>query len=203
MSNSMLPQYSTVLFTDVWDDVTEFVADYKNNGIPYQYSYEKDGTSVTVQTVSDPNIQTLFYLLYAKYGNNPIANRDITQFKYKVFSLIYQYGPDWQKKLEVQYKLRGLTEDDLLKGSFAMYNAAVNPSTEPTVAATTELNYINQQNTTRLTRGLLEGYNMLLGLLENDVTEEFVKRFNICFKKFVSSERPLIYVSEEDEDDGN
>ena len=199
----MLPQYSTVLFTDVWDDVTEFVADYKNNGIPYQYSYEKDGTSVTVQTVSDPNIQTLFYLLYAKYGNNPIANRDITQFKYKVFSLIYQYGPDWQKKLEVQYKLRGLTEDDLLKGSFAMYNAAVNPSTEPTVAATTELNYINQQNTTRLTRGLLEGYNMLLGLLENDVTEEFVKRFNICFKKFVSSERPLIYVSEEDEDDGN
>ena len=203
MSNSMLPQYSTVLFTDVWDDVTEFVADYKNNGIPYQYSYLNNGSTVTVQTVSDTNIQTLFYLLYAKYGNNPIANRDITQFKYKVFSLIYQYGPDWQKKLEVQYKLRGLTEDDLLKGSFAMYNAAVNPSTEPTVAATTELNYINQQNTTRLTRGLLEGYNMLLGLLENDVTEEFVKRFNICFKKFVSSERPLIYVSEEDEDDGN
>ena len=199
----MLPQYSTVLFTDVWDDVTEFVADYKNNGIPYQYSYLNNGSTVTVQTVSDTNIQTLFYLLYAKYGNNPIANRDITQFKYKVFSLIYQYGPDWQKKLEVQYKLRGLTEDDLLKGSFAMYNAAVNPSTEPTVAATTELNYINQQNTTRLTRGLLEGYNMLLGLLENDVTEEFVKRFNICFKKFVSSERPLIYVSEEDEDDGN
>lgn len=203
MSNSMLPQYSTVLFTDVWDDVTEFVADYKNNGIPYQYSYLNNGSTVTVQTVSDTNIQTLFYLLYAKYGNNPIANRDITQFKYKVFSLIYQYGPDWQKKLEVQYKLRGLTEDDLLKGSFAMYNAAVNPSTEPTVASNTELNYINQQNTTRLTRGLLEGYNMLLGLLENDVTEEFVKRFNICFKKFVSSERPLIYVSEEDEDDGN
>lgn len=203
MSNRMFPQYSTMLFTDVWDTVEDFVQDYKNNGIPYQYSYVKDGDTVTVQTVSDVNIQTLFYLLYAKYGNSPLANRDVTQFKYKVFSIIYQYGPDWQKKLELQYKLRGLTEAEILKGSRAIYNAAVNPSTEPSTASNEELTYINQQNTTHLNRGLLEGYDMLLGMLETDVTESFLQRFNNCFKKFVSSERPLIYVTEEDEEDGD
>ena len=43
---------------------------------------------------------------------------------------------------------------------------------------------------------------MLIDLLNTDVTEDFIKKFNVCFKKFVTPERPLIYV-EEDEDDGN
>lgn len=83
--SKMLPQYSTVLFCDIYSDVDEFIADYKNtstdfeNGIP--------------PMISDTNATTLFYLLYGRYGNNPIANRDITQFKYKLFSVIYQYGP--------------------------------------------------------------------------------------------------------------
>lgn len=97
--------YDTVLMTDVWESSAEFLKDYKHVGIP--------------TTISDPNATTLFYLLYAKYGNNPIANYDITQFKYKVFSVIFQHGPTWEKKLAVQETLRGLQLSDLLDdGSF-------------------------------------------------------------------------------------
>lgn len=92
--------YSTILMTDIWESAQEFIQDYTHVGIP--------------TTISVANATTLFYLLYAKYGNNPIANYDITQFKYKMFSVIWQYGPTWEKRLSVQETLRGLQLDDLL-----------------------------------------------------------------------------------------
>ena len=92
--------YTTVLMTDVWESAQELIQDYTHVGIP--------------TTISIENATTLFYLLYAKYGNNPIANYDITQFKYKMFSVIWQYGPTWEKKLSIQETLRGLQLNDLL-----------------------------------------------------------------------------------------
>lgn len=105
MSN-MIPRYDTKLFTEIWDEADEFIYDYKHAGIP--------------TTISDSNATTLYYLLYARYGNNPIANYDENQFKYKVLSIIYQYGPTWEKRLSVQNTLRGLQLSDLIDdGSFS------------------------------------------------------------------------------------
>ena len=191
--SSMIPQYSTDIFTDIYPDAETFVSDYKNNGIPYKIN--------NVQTLSDTNINTVYYLLYARYGNSPLANRDITQFKYKLFSIIFQYGPAWQKELEVQRKIMNLSEDDIRLGSKAIYNQALNPQTEPSTAALSELTYINQQNTTNYKKSPLEGYAILMELLKKDVTEEFINKFGRCFKKFVSNERPIIYVTEEEEDE--
>lgn len=195
--SSMIPQYSTNIFTDIYPDATTFISDYKNVGIPYQYTV---GTT-TYQTLTDTNVEALFYLLYARYGNSPLANRDITQFKYKLFSTIFQYGPAWQKELEVQRKIMNLSEDDIRLGSKAIYNQALNPQTEPSTAALSELTYINQQNTTNYKKSPLEGYAILMELLKKDVTEEFINKFGRCFKKFVSNERPIIYVTEEEEDE--
>ena len=192
MSNSMIPQYSTLLFTQVWDNAEDFVSEYKSSGI-----YDSHNC------ITDDSAEKLFYLLYARYGNSPLANRDVTQFKYKMFSVIFQYGPNWEKELSVQYALRGLTEDQLREGAEAIHNQAQNPSSAPATDAYSPLTYINAQNATKYKKSKAEAYALLLGLLKKDVTEEFLKRFNICFKKFVSSEHPLIYVSEVDEDDGD
>jgi hypothetical protein len=188
MSNSMLPQYSTVLFTDVWDDVSEFLSDYSSIGIP---------TTIA----SDTSATTLFYLLYAKYGNTPIANNDITQFKYKIFSIIFQYGPTWEKKLNIQETIRGLQEADLMAGSKAVYNTALNPSTAPSTGSLDELTYINSQNTTNLKRSKLEAYGMLWEMLDDSLTAKFIEKFAVCFKKFVYPEKPLLYVSEDEEEE--
>lgn len=96
----MIPQYDTKLFTQIWDNATDFVADYQDVGIPV--------------TISTTNATTLFYLLYARYGNSPIANYDEEQFKYKIFSVIFQYGPTWEKRLEVQKTLRDMQLSDLI-----------------------------------------------------------------------------------------
>lgn len=96
----MIPQYDTKLFTQIWDNAADFVADYQTVGIP--------------TTISTTNATTLFYLLYARYGNSPIANYDEEQFKYKIFSVIFQYGPTWEKRLEVQKTLRDMQLSDLI-----------------------------------------------------------------------------------------
>jgi len=101
MSNvRMIPQYDTKLFTEVFDDAGTFVYYYKNIGIP--------------TTISDANARTLYYLLYARYGNSPIANYDEEQFKYKIFSVVFQYGPTWEKRLSVQQTLRDMQLSDLI-----------------------------------------------------------------------------------------
>lgn len=184
--NSMLPQYSTVLFNDVWDDVDNFLDDYTDAGIP--------------ATISIQSATTLFYLLYARFGNNPIANNDINQWKYKIFSTIFQYGPSWEKRLDIQSKLRALSDDEILKGSKAIYNTALNPDQAPSTATLEELNYINSQNTTNYKKSKMDAYTQLWDLLATDVTEEFLNQFKKCFKVFVSNEKPLIFVSEDEED---
>ena len=186
MSNTMLPQYSTVLFSDVWDNVNDFLSDYADVGIP--------------TTISTQSATTLFYLLYGRFGNNPIANNDITQWKYKMFSVIFQYGPSWEKRLDIQSKLRNLSEDEIMKGAKAIYNTALNDSTAPSTASLEELNYINSQNTTNYKKSKMDAYTQLWNLIETDVTEEFLSQFKKCFKVFVSNEKPIIYVDEEDED---
>lgn len=187
MSNAYrFPEYDTKLFTEIWEEATDFLDDYENAGIP--------------KTISVTNATTLYYLLYAKYGNNPIANRDINQFKYKVLSIIFEYGPTWEKRLDIQSKLRNLTEDELIRGAKAIYNSALNPSQAPSTATLEELEYINAQNTTNYKKSKMEAYAQLWELLNTDVTSAFVGKFKVCFKQFVRPEKPLIYVSEIEED---
>ena len=116
----MLPQYDTKLMTDVWSKATDFVTDYQNIGIP---------TTISVQ-----NATTLYYLLYARYGNTPIANYDENQWKYKIFSIIFQYGPTWEKRLDIQNTLRGLQISDLVdNGSLReLFNHSASESSSKT-----------------------------------------------------------------------
>lgn len=181
------PQYSTILFIEVFEDLNSFK-------VALSESLFNDKIDV-----SDSNIELVFALLYAKYGNNPIANNDVNQFKNKLFSVLFSYGPTWQKRLEIQKQLRSLTEDDILKGSKAIYNNALNPDGSPGTQSLEELPRINSQNTTNYKKSKMDAYAQLWELLETDVTTEFVNRFKICFKTFVKPERPLLYY-EGDED---
>lgn len=190
ITNEMFPQYSTVLFTDVWDDVDTFKADLAES--PF---------AGCVSTSEPDNVSLVFYLLYARYGNNPIANFDTNQWKFKIFSVLFQYGPTWEKRLDIQDKLRNLSEDDIIKGSKSIFNHAFNPSTAPSTSSLDELSYINDQSTSNYKKSKMDAYMQLWELLDNDVTEDFIKKFRPCFKTFVSSERPLLYATDIDDDE--
>lgn len=133
----MFPQYDTKLMTEVWSQASEFLTDYQNAGIP---------TTISVQ-----NATTLYYLLYARYGNTPIANYDENQWKYKMFSIIFQYGPTWEKRLDVQKTLRDLQISDLVDNG--SYHELFNHSASESSSKTGSDNNTRTLNTTEKNTG--------------------------------------------------
>ena len=180
--SSLYGNYRTRKFTDIYPDVTTFTNDYNNIGIP--------------TTITSENISTLYYLLYAKYGNSHIANSDETQFKYKLFGTVFSYGPTWEKRLDMQNELRTMSDDDLIKGSKQIVNHSYNPSTSPSTATLEELTTINEQNTNNYKRSKLDAYAFLWDLLATDVTTEFINKFKSLFLVIVEPQLPLWYLTE-------
>ena len=185
---NLLPQYDTKLFTDIYEKADDFVADYN---------------TINLGGLTTANVTKLYYLLYGKFGNSPIANLDENQFKYKLFSTVFMYGPAWESRLDIQGRVRNLlsnplNEDDLLQGAKAIHNHALNPETDPSTATLEELKYINEQNTTNYKKSKMDAYGQLWSLISTDVTAEFLAKFNDCFKKFVKPANPLIYVTDEE-----
>lgn len=185
--SSLFNRFYNYKFTDVYGDVNTFLTDYTENGLP--------------QMITPANARTLYYLLYARYGNSTLSNADTNQFKYKLFSIIWQYGGAWQKKLEIQAKLRDLSLDEgseIYRGAKAIYNSAVNPSTAPNTSTLEELDYINAQNTTAYKKSTLEGLNYLTSLLEDDVSNAFLNKFEKLFIQIIAGDT-LYYVTEEED----
>lgn len=186
-NKSLYGNYRQVKFTDVWQTAESFVTDYKSNGIE--------------TTISDKTATTLYYLLYSRYGNSVLASSDTNRFKYDVWATIFSYGPTWEKRLEIQNKLRNLTDDELFTGATQIYNHAYNPGTAPSTNTLDELTAINEQNTSKNKKGKMDAYAMLIALLETDVTESFLDKFKKLFLKVVQPELPLWYATNIVDDD--
>lgn len=178
--------YTNVKLTDVWSEADTFVNDCQNCGIP--------------MPVTEQSLTTLFYLLYARYGNDIIASSDVNRFKYAVYSIIFESGGMWQRKIEIQDKLRQLDESDLMTGSTQIYNNATNPGTK--VDGTGLLSGINNQNQTFNKRDKMNAYGMLYETLRDDVTSTFLSKFNKLFLKVVAPQVPLWYATQISEEEG-
>lgn len=184
LTNSLYGNYRTRKFAEIFPSADVFTTECKESQVP--------------MVLNDTNLTTLYYLLYARYGNSSVASSDENQFKYKVYSTIFMYGTAWQKRLDIQDKLSKLTDDEIVKGTTAVHNYAANPGQMPTTQTLEELDYINQQNTTKYKKSKIEGYATLYSLIETDVTEEFIGKFKKLFITVVQPEKPLWYVTEEE-----
>lgn len=185
MFESYYGSYRTETFAERFPTFDVFKAAYAISKIP--------------QKLKDPkSLETIYYLLYAKYGNSHFANNDLLQQTYKIFSTIFMYGPTWETRLHIQDTLRDLDEAEIMAGGKAIYNHAFNPSTDPSTSTLEELLTINDQNTTNYKKSKIEGYALLLDLLETDVTNEFIAKFKKIFITFVSPDYPLLYETEVD-----
>lgn len=147
------------------------------------------GSTAFAGVISSQSLSVLYALLDAKYGNSRIANSDEEQFKKKLFAVIWQYAPAWEKKLAVQKTLRELTETDIITGAKQINDHAFNPNT--IINTTTgEIDTVNEQTKSRYVKSKLDGYSLLLELLRNDVTEEFMGKFRRLFYIVIETEYP-------------
>lgn len=175
----------TLTFSDIWTNEKDFVDDF--NDSPFS-------------EIEIRRLPLLFYLLYSRYGNSSAASSDINRFRFSVFSIIYQYGPQWEKELDLQAEIRALSVDEIQAGKKYIMNQASNPSVSPTTAALKELPYINNQNTQQAVLSKVESYGLLYSLLKDDMTEKFISRFRPLFLT-VAAEVPLLYTTQEEDND--
>lgn len=186
MYNSLYGNYRQVKFTDVYPDAETFVTDYKESALP--------------TTISNDTATTLYYLLYSRYGNSVIASSDTNRFKYDLFATIFSYAPTWEKRLDVQEKLRKMSDAELFTGQTTIHNHAYNPGTAPSTSTINELTAINEQVTQKGKRDKLTAYVELSRALWTDVTEQFLDKFQKLFLIILQPELPLWYATEIDSD---
>lgn len=177
--SSLYGNYRTRTFSDIFESAERFAAEWN---------------STVFKTQIEPiPADLIFMLLYARYGNSNIASSDENRFKQQLFSIIFQYGPTWQKELSIQKEIRTLSIDVFQEGTRNTVNNATNPSTQPSTVDTEELPYVNQQNVSKTKRSKADGYALMLSLLKEDVTEDFIRRFQKLFLTIVEPELPLWY----------
>jgi hypothetical protein len=180
--NNLGGYYITEKFTDIFPSFDEFKEEYTLSALP--------------QTMTESGLSTLYYLLYAKYGNSSIASSDINQFKYQLFALIFTHGANWERRISLQETLRDLPEEELIASSKQIINHALNPSTAPSTSSLSELTYINQQTTSGYRKNKIDAYMLLYSVLSDEITERFLNKFKKLFISIVMPQIPLWYVSE-------
>lgn len=166
-------------FEEIWESAAAFVTAYHSQSLP--------------QELKDETITTLYYLLYGRYGSDCISGTNVYQWKYRFWGMVFQYGPAWEKRLQVQKRVRELSEEDLRDGDLSLNNLAYNPGTAPETISTEILKGIAQQNAGIKKRSILGGYSMLESLLATDVSEEFLEHFKDLFKPLLYSGVPYLY----------
>lgn len=186
--DSLFQKFFNYKFTDVFANVDLFLQEYKSNAID--------------KSLPDETITRLYYLLYAQYGNSTIANADTNQFKYRLWSIIFEHGLVWAKRVEIQEKLRALSLEDgseIYQGGKAIYNNALHDSTAPNTGTLEELPYINGQNTANFKKSKLEGLAILNDMLKTNITREFLDKFKPLFIKIIAGDTRY-YVTEGEEE---
>lgn len=180
--------FDTPKFIDYYDNLDSFKADYDE----FTTNFGKPIFN------NDTTVDLLYFLLISRYGYSTVASYNFDMFRPMLFTKIWQYGPTWEKRVEIQDKLRSLSLDadsEIFKGGKAIYNTAFNDSSAPSTQSLEELTYINNQNTTNFKKSTLEGLESLSVLLETDVTEEFLDKFKSLFKTIIYTGNPLLYTT--------
>jgi len=190
---SLYGNYRQRKFSDIYPDFATFKANYK---LAIPTGFLSQGVGDSGYSLTDTELTAIYCLLYSRYGNSTISSSDENRFKFEMSALIFQYAPLWLKKLDIQVKIRKMDLTALQQGSFAIHNHAYNPSTLPSTSSTTELTKIDDQNTSRWVKSPTEAYSMLLMLLDNDPTEDFLRKFRKLFLIVVQPELPLWYENE-------
>lgn len=176
-------RFSNKRFLDVFPDAETFREQY----IHYQKLFNSP------IKVAEDQMGFIYYLLYSKYGSEYIAMSNTTRFEAKLFATLELAAPILLRELIIQKNLLALSDDDIRAGSKAIYNHAFNPSGTPSTGTLEELPFINDQNTTQYRKSPMDGYAILLSLLDDNLLESFLRKFRKLFLRVLAPTAPRLY----------
>ena len=186
-------RFSNKRFLDVFPDAETFKKEYSYYQILFNSPIK----------VEENQMGFIYYILYSKYGSEYIAMSNTTRFESKLFATLELAAPMLLKELDVQKNLLALSDEEIRAGSKAVYNHAFNPSGTPSTSTLQEIPYINDQNTTQYKKSPMEGYSILLSLLDDNLLENFLRKFKKLFLRVLAPTRARLYDVEELEENIN
>lgn len=163
---------------------------------PTSDSFYENWHSAPYEVLTELSVSTIniiYNLLVSRYGNSHITGNNEDLWKKRISATIFQFAPTWEKKLEIQKKLRSLNDTELLTGSKVVYDKSYNPSTVIEGGPNNEfgeIDTVNEQTKSKNVRSKMEAYAMLTDLLDRDITEEFITRFKTLFRRVIA---PTVY----------
>lgn len=113
------------------------------------------------------------------------------------------YGPIWEKEVSIQNELLALDQATLREGSIAIMNHASHPGTLPTTQTLEELGYIDNQSVNKNRKSVVEGYALLMSLLDDKLTQRFINRFRCLFVCVLIPSDPYCFNTSELEENIN
>ena len=180
---------------------SELFEDFNTWYTAYQEYQEEVGSAAFDSILNEAFLKSVYYGLYERYAGSTILTTDNKRFTMRMFGIIRDFGPEYAKKLDIQKKLRNLTEEQIKLGSKAIYNNAQNPNSEPSTDSLEELPYINGQNTTSYKKSPIDAYSNLWMMLDSRLVTEFFDRFNPLFSKVLTHKPTLYYTEIQEEED--
>lgn len=174
-------RFRTRTFIEIFPNVEEFKMTYSESALG---------------EITDASLQKLYFLLLGRYGSSHISYSSEDLFKAAICGIIFEYGPSWQKRLDLQKQIREL--EDYTEGSRALHNHSYNPSTDPSTLTDQILETIDDQNVTKYKKAPLEGLSLAYSTIVTDVTEAFLGKFRRLFVKVLMTGNPLLYATYED-----
>lgn len=194
-------------FSDIFPNFEVFQEAWSNTTFSHQavaLSQEIPETATDKEVEGPQNLMLIYELLMSRYANSTIASSDENRFVLQCMATIFQYGPAWIKRLEIQHTLHemDLNDEEFLRGSSQIYNMSVNPSEyDPEGNTSTDsmkpLSTINQKNENIQKRDKFKALAILEELLKTDITGIFLDKFRSLFRTIVAPQRPLFYTTEE------
>ena len=184
--DSLYGNYRHRKFTDIFPSYEEFQTEASANPL--------------TKNLKATDVEETYYLLYAKYGNSVIASSDENQFKFQLWSIMYDTTPAWSTKNRIQHELYNLSEDDLRAGYQTIMNHASNPSADPATDAMTPLNKVDDQSVNGTKRDKITAYTRLWEIIRSNLTKGYINNFGKLFLLIVEPELPLWYITDTEED---
>lgn len=175
-------RFRTRTFIEIFPNVEEFKMAYSES---------------TLGDIKDSSLQKLYFLMLGRYGSSHISYASEDLFVAALCGIIFEYGPSWEKRLELQKQIREL--EDYTEGSRALYNHSYNPSTAPSTLTDQILETIDDQNVTKYKKAPLEGLSLAYSTIVTDVTESFLGKFRRLFVRVLATGAPLLYETYTDE----
>ena len=175
--------YYTRIFSEVFESFEEFMTAW--NESPLKTS-----------DFSEPELELIFYNLYARYGDSHIRYTNEFLFKQRLISTITAQGRIYLKRKEIQSKLMAMSDDDTREGFKNIINAANNPNRTPGTNTNDELPYIESQSVSKGFRGKLEGLQGLDALLDSSFGRKFYDAFKPLFIQILGKQKTVYFVTE-------